>query len=60
VLLQHDQGAVWAVVSTVVRFNHWFERVYFLPVRPFHRLIVPAMMRSGLRRYVKGDPSRSG
>ena len=50
VLLQREREIDWVVVSTVVRFNSWLGRAYFLPVRPLHRLIVPAMLRSALRR----------
>ena len=52
VLCQSDGAADWVIVSTVVRFNNWLGRAYFLPVRPLHRLIVPAMLRSALRRQV--------
>jgi len=33
------------IVSTTVKFNNWFGRLYFLPVRPFHKLIVPTMLK---------------
>jgi len=32
-------------ISTTVIFNNGFGRLYFLPVRPFHKLIVPAMLK---------------
>ncbi len=32
-------------LSTAVLMNSWFGKVYFLPVRPFHRFIVPTMMK---------------
>jgi hypothetical protein len=48
-LLQPDALGCWAVVSTVVRFNGWLGHAYFLPVRPLHQLIVPALIRNGLR-----------
>lgn len=48
VLRQSDGAADWVIVSTVVRFNNWLGRAYFLPVRPLHQLIVPALMRSAL------------
>jgi hypothetical protein len=54
VLRQSDGTADWAIVSTVVRFNNWLGRIYFLPVRPLHQLIVPAMLRSALRRQARG------
>jgi len=53
VLLQREQGVDWVIVSTVVRFNSWLGRAYFVPVRPLHRLIVPAMLRSELRRLAR-------
>ena len=34
---------------TVVQFHGWLGRLYFLPVRPFHRMIVPAHMRHVMR-----------
>lgn len=33
-------------VSTTVTFNNLLGRLYFLPVKPFHTFIVPAMMKS--------------
>jgi len=36
-------------LTTTVVFNNWMGRLYFLPVKPFHKLIVPVM----LKRMVK-------
>lgn len=33
-------------ISTVVVFHNWFGRLYFLPVKPFHKFIVKAMLKS--------------
>jgi hypothetical protein len=33
-------------LTTTVKFRNGFGRLYFLPVRPFHKLIVPAMLGS--------------
>lgn len=38
-------GEETIVISTVVRFNNWFGRLYFLPVRPFHGFIVRSMLK---------------
>ena len=38
------------VISTIVTFNHWSGRLYFLVVKPFHRLIVPAIVTSVIRQ----------
>ncbi|MBI5353595.1 MAG: DUF2867 domain-containing protein [Chloroflexi bacterium] len=36
------------VVSTIVDIHNWLGTLYFLPVKPFHKLIVPAMMKGML------------
>lgn len=36
-------------LSTTVRFHNFWGRLYFLPVAPFHRMVVPAMLR-GMQR----------
>ena len=43
-------AACWATIPTVVRYNTLLGRLYFLPVRFGHRLIVPAMLREAVRR----------
>lgn len=42
-----EQGGL--TLSTVVRYHHFWGRLYFLPVAPFHRMVVPAMLR-GMQR----------
>ncbi|HMS66889.1 MAG TPA: DUF2867 domain-containing protein [Saprospiraceae bacterium] len=37
-------------ISTVVQFNNWFGKLYFLPVRPFHKIIVPVMLRGIIKQ----------
>ena len=37
-------------ISTTVTFNHWFGRLYFLLIRPFHRAIVPSMLNGIIRK----------
>jgi hypothetical protein len=41
------------IVSTTVEFNNWFGRLYFLPVRPFHKLIVPSMLKGMIKELEK-------
>lgn len=43
-----EAAARAVTVATVVRYRNAFGRAYFALVRPFHRLVVPAMVRSGL------------
>ena len=45
VLTRADGERRAIVLSTVVHYNGWLGRVYFFFVRPFHRLIIPAMLR---------------
>ncbi|WP_170270116.1 DUF2867 domain-containing protein [Heliorestis acidaminivorans] len=45
-MIDREESRAWAVVSTAVQFHNWLGRAYFLPVRPFHRLMVPAMLKS--------------
>jgi hypothetical protein len=40
-----DNGKKSLTVTTTVEFNNWFGRLYFLPVKPFHKLIVPTMLK---------------
>jgi len=49
ILRQAEGNDFLAVVSTVVRFNSWVGRAYFLPVKPMHKIIVRAMMREAVR-----------
>jgi hypothetical protein len=49
---EREEKKCWVVVSTVVKFNNWLGRAYFVPVRPVHKIIVPAMMRYGLERSI--------
>ena len=45
------------IISTTVKFNNWFGRLYFLPVRPFHKLIVPAMLKGIIKNLDKINPN---
>lgn len=45
------------IISTTVEFNNWFGRLYFLPVRPFHKFIVPAMLKGIIKELEKQQKS---
>lgn len=45
-------------VSTTVEFNNWLGRLYFLSVRPFHKLIVPAMLKGIIKELEKQNVLR--
>ena len=54
ILCQAEDGQTAVTVSTIVSFHNWLGRLYFVPVRPFHRLIVPALMRQAGARLISG------
>lgn len=41
------------IISTTAEFNNWFGRLYFLPVKPFHKLIVPTMLKGIIKELEK-------
>jgi hypothetical protein len=47
--LDHHEGDLSkkiVAITTVVTFNNWMGSVYFFFVKPFHRRIVPAMLKN--------------
>jgi hypothetical protein len=58
VQLERKEEKCWVIVSTVVQFNNWLGHAYFVPVRPIHKIIVPAMMRHGIENLI-GEVSES-
>jgi uncharacterized protein YnzC (UPF0291/DUF896 family) len=47
------------IISTTVKFNNWFGRLYFLPVRPFHKLIVPTILKGILKNIDQQNQGKS-
>ncbi|MBK8635269.1 MAG: DUF2867 domain-containing protein [Saprospiraceae bacterium] len=45
-----DPAKKQLTISTVVQFNNWFGKLYFLPVRPFHKIIVPVMLKGIIKQ----------
>ncbi len=41
------------IISTTVKYNNWFGKLYFLPVKPFHKLIVPTMLKGTIKEIEK-------
>ena len=48
-----DKAKKDLTISTTVEFNNWFGRLYFLPVRPFHKFIVPTMLKGIIKELEK-------
>ena len=44
-------------LSTIVFFRNRAGKAYFALVKPFHKLIVPAMMRATANRLSEGVPA---
>ncbi len=51
--LENSSTNKFLTISTTVKFNNWLGRIYFLPVQPFHRFIVPAMLKSIIKELEK-------
>lgn len=51
VLVEKGTDASSVYLSTIVQFNNFFGWLYFLPVKPFHRI----MIQSILRKYANGN-----
>lgn len=43
----------YITTTTTVVYNNWLGKLYFLPVKPFHKIIVPAILRSILTELEK-------
>lgn len=48
-----DREAYEFSLKTTVKFNNVFGKLYFLPVKPFHKLIVPRMMMGIIQEVQK-------
>lgn len=59
VRLEREEERCWVVVSTVVKFHNWLGRAYFVPVKPVHKIIVPAMMRYGLESLISSASGKA-
>lgn len=45
-----ENSAHRLTISTTVKFNNGFGRLYFIPVKPFHQLIVRVMLKNILKK----------
>ncbi|PQA94076.1 hypothetical protein B0A69_10725 [Chryseobacterium shigense] len=42
---KQNTGENYLTISTAVKYHNWMGILYFLPVRPFHQLIVQVMLK---------------
>ena len=40
-------------IITVVNFNNWFGKLYFFIIKPFHKMIVPIMLKGTIKFFNK-------
>jgi hypothetical protein len=52
VLVEGVNGRKLFHVFTIVHYHHWTGPVYFNVVRPFHHLVVSAMMRGSIKQQL--------
>lgn len=48
-----DHQSKEIIITTTVIYNNWFGKLYFLPVKPFHRFIVPSMLKAIIKELGK-------
>jgi len=53
----NDESKKYLTLSTTVKFNNWFGKLYFFPVKPFHKLIVPRMLK-GIINQIERNTNR--
>jgi hypothetical protein len=47
--LKHEPGMKRAIITTVVTYNNWLGSFYFFFVKPFHRILVPKMLKTNYK-----------
>lgn len=50
---EHKDGKQELRVTTVVKYNNWLGRIYFFVIRPFHGIIIAALLNSIKQRQLK-------
>lgn len=43
---EHQDGKQELQITTVVKYNNWFGRVYFFIIRPFHYIIIKSILKN--------------
>ncbi len=51
--LMKDKATNSISITTIVDFHNWMGKGYFIPVRPFHRMIVPIMLNNIVQKISK-------
>jgi len=45
ILISENEGITKVSLSTIVKLNNFFGKIYFFLVKPFHRLIIPNILK---------------
>jgi hypothetical protein len=48
-----DRANSFIYLTTLVHFNNFFGRVYFFPVKPFHKIIVKSILKRQINEKCK-------
>ena len=56
--LQTQSGGECAIATTTVRYKNVWGRLYFAVVKPFHKLIIPAMLRAAIAARIRAAQTR--
>jgi hypothetical protein len=59
-LSKKEDGFQRLSFRTLVQFNNTLGRIYFLPVKPLHRIIVPFMLKKFSEKVLGGELINSG
>jgi hypothetical protein len=43
VLINRENSEIY--LTTLVKYNHWAGRLYFIPVKPIHKIIIPHQLK---------------
>ncbi len=52
---QTKQDTFEIILATTVQMNSWIGRLYFLPVKPIHRILVKALLKRMAKRLIKKE-----
>ena len=55
----HGSDKKKIIITTAVHFNHVFGRLYFLPVKPFHQMIVKKTLQNMIREIEQENTSQN-
>lgn len=49
VLMDRNETCTYVYLTTIVKFNTIWGRIYFLPVKPFHQIIIKSLLKRAIR-----------